>query len=986
MRHCLLFTFIGLFVCTVISNAQEVRYSVPEESWEESFGNHRALIQVDQPEDAVHIKFLWRRHDLSPDKRRMMIIHAESGDTIQNIYRIKVNNELCELVFGPARQAGTYYFYYLPYTPEKRTAFAGNYLSAEPYPEQAWVSRHYLTDKEGRYKEVGKGIVEEIQARSEFDSFFPMEVIATQSETDDFLKSHKDEYLIFPEDRRYPIRMNEALPLRWVEQGPGNKLQGTAQQNEYYTFQLGLFAPHKNIENIQLAFSDLQSSGGNTIPGKAFTCFNTDGIDSWGKAFSKVVNVVQGKVQPLWIGIDISGETVPGNYEGYVDVIPANLEKKRIKIELTVEDHYLADRGDSEPWRHSRLRWLNSTLGLDDIPVRPYTPLKIDNREISCLGRSIRLNDRGMPEQIKARGNQILSQPVNFVIESDNQIVTFPAADFHFKEKKEGRVTWESVTENNLLKIVCEGEMEYDGRMGYRYTVTAKKEIHIHDIRLELPLKKQHATYMVGMGRMGGFTPKEHIARWVDTEDSFWIGSASGGIHCELRGGPYHGPLLFVYKPSPPPSWENAWNGGFRIRSNDETVTASAYSGYRRMRTGESVNYEFALLITPVKDFDIQGQFNNRYFHHTEPTKEVLANGGNIMNVHHATAYNPYINYPFLEPEKMRDFVDQWHDNGWKVKFYYTVREVTNRLPELWALRSLGLEILNDGPGGGYAWLQEHLVNNYMVQWYNYLGEGKADAAIQTSSESRWFNYYIEGLAWLIQNMDIDGLYLDDVAFDRHILKRMRRVMDMHKPECMIDLHSNIGLSKGPINQYAELFPYIDKTWFGEGFNYEIMPVDFWFVELSGMPMGIGNDMLLHMADSNRRGMLFGMTQRGFWPMWKLWDQFGIETAEMSGFWTEHPAVTTDRKDVYATAFIKKDKTLVAIGNWADVPVEVRLQIDWKRLGIDPAESVIVAPAIEDYQPETRFDTGGPFPLSSKGDLLLEISKKDKKESDQLKY
>ena len=110
--------------------------------------------------------------------------------------------------------------------------------------------------------------------------------------------------------------------------------------------------------------------------------------------------------------------------------------------------------------------------------------------------------------------------------------------------------------------------------------------------------------------------------------------------------------------------------------------------------------------------------------------------------------------------------------------------------------------------------------------------------------------------------------------------------------------------------------------------------------------------------------------------MWKLWDQFGIETAEMSGFWTEHPAVTTDRKDVYATAFIKKDKTLVAIGNWADVPVEVRLQIDWKRLGIDPAESVIVAPAIEDYQPETRFDTGGPFPLSSKGDLLLEISKK----------
>ena len=394
------------------------------------------------------------------------------------------------------------------------------------------------------------------------------------------------------------------------------------------------------------------------------------------------------------------------------------------------------------------------------------------------------------------------------------------------------------------------------------------------------------------------------------------------------------------------------------------------------MKAGESVSYEFALLITPVKTFDLQGQFTNRYFHDTEPTKEVLANGGNIMNVHHATAYNPYINYPFLEPDKMRAFVDQWHTRGWKVKFYYTVRELTTRLPELWALRSLGFEVLADGAGGGYAWLQEHLVTHYTVQWYNYLGEGKADAAILTSSESRWYNYYIEGLAWLIKNMDIDGLYLDDVAFDRHILKRMRRVMDMNKPGCMIDLHSNIGLSKGPVNQYAEFFPYIDKTWFGEGFNYDVMPADFWFVELSGMPMGIGNDMLLHMSDSNRRGMVFGMTQRGFFPMWKLWDSFGISTSEMSGFWDDKPAVTTDRNDVYATAYIKKNKTLIAIGNWADKPVEVRLNIDWKRLGLDPSEINIVAPDIEGCQQEKVFNAEGSFPLSSKQDLLLVISKK----------
>ncbi len=203
--------------------------------------------------------------------------------------------------------------------------------------------------------------------------------------------------------------------------------------------------------------------------------------------------------------------------------------------------------------------------------------------------------------------------------------------------------------------------------------MTSKKNINIQDIRIELPVKQQYATYMIGMGRQGGRTPKEHLSRWIESEDSFWIGSASGGIHCELRGGEYNGPMLFLYKPSPPSSWENAWNGGYWIHAPDSTVTASAFSGFRRMKGGESVSYEFALMITPVKTYDFKGQFSNRYFHHTEPTREVLANGGNIMNVHHATPYNPYINYPFLVPDKMSDFIEQWHSRmEGKVLLYCT--------------------------------------------------------------------------------------------------------------------------------------------------------------------------------------------------------------------------------------------------------------------------------------------------------------------------
>ncbi len=65
------------------------------------------------------------------------------------------------------------------------------------------------------------------------------------------------------------------------------------------------------------------------------------------------------------------------------------------------------------------------------------------------------------------------------------------------------------------------------------------------------------------------------------------------------------------------------------------------------------------------------------------------------------------------------------------------------------------------------------------------------DAAILTSGASRWYNFYVEGINWLVRNIPIDGLYLDDVAYDRTILKRVRKVLDRARPGCLIDLHSN---------------------------------------------------------------------------------------------------------------------------------------------------------------------------------------------------
>ena len=146
------------------------------------------------------------------------------------------------------------------------------------------------------------------------------------------------------------------------------------------------------------------------------------------------------------------------------------------------------------------------------------------------------------------------------------------------------------------------------------------------------------------------------------------------------------------------------------------------------------------------------------------------------------------------------------------VNLYYTVRELTNHAPELWALRSLGDEVLVSDVDifnapeaalraqqekelpGGHPWLKEHLVSGYQPAWLQYLEPSKVDGAIDTAIAtqglSRWHNFYLEGLRFLMERTGVDGLYLDGIGYDREIMKRVYRVMKRVTPNSRIDFHS----------------------------------------------------------------------------------------------------------------------------------------------------------------------------------------------------
>jgi hypothetical protein len=967
---------VTLIMCVCCNHPAKILYTVPDSPWPESFGNHRAVLMVSKPADAVALEILWRRHDRNPAEKRFLIIEAQTGDTIDNVYRYHADNERCRLAFGPVKKSGIYFFYYLPYEVQKTYGFFDkDYLKQEQKPAESWLKANGIQDSDGTG--FPKATIKEIQSRTSFDSFYPMEIIPTKEEKQQMVEKLTDDYLLFPEGRENPVRMKDEIPLKWVQSGPSDKYTAKGYRNEYYAFQIGIFASKKNIDNIHVEFTGLKGKKGE-IPATSITCFNTGGVDPYGKPFIKRVNVAQGKVQPLWIGVDIPRDINPGSYRGIVHIKPENAEARSVEIRLEINNKVLNDRGDGEPWRHSRLRWLNSTTGIDDEPVAPYTPLIIRDKTISCLGRSVRLNDQGLPEMIVSRGNEILSEQLYFVVETNSGISSFKKPTFKITEQKDGIIKWESKSENNDFSMICTGNMEFDGHLNFQCDLIPKKDIPVKDIRLELPFRSSCSDYMMGMGLPGGFTPESHTSKWKPTEDSFWMGVPEAGVHCEFVGGTYHGPMLNLYKPEPPKSWNNEGNGGFRVEKSNNKTTAVAFSGKRLLKAADPVRFEWNLLITPVKQINYKSHFEDRYYHAVDPQEEDIRAGIKIINVHHANVYNPYINYPFIHVRQMKDFIDHWHARGMKVKIYYTIRELTDHVTELWALRSLDDEILGSGSGGGYPWLREHLIDNYRHQWFQPFDDIPSDAAIVNSGRvNRWYNYYIEGLAWLVKNVGIDGLYLDDVTYDRQILKRMRKVMEHVKPGCIIDLHSNTGFSLGPANQYTEFFPFIDKLWFGESFDYNHMPPENWLVEASGIPFGLMGDML--QDGGNRwRGMIYGMTARHPWaadadprPVWKIWDEFGIESSVMKGYWEDCPVRTT-RADILATAYIKKGATLVSIASWSDKSVKVNLKIDWKALGLNSQKTLVTAPEIKDFQVNKVFKPGDDITVEpGKGWLLV---------------
>ncbi|KAA9034366.1 hypothetical protein FW778_22635 [Ginsengibacter hankyongi] len=976
--------------------AQEICYGTGK--WDnKEYGNHRAVIEVPVDSDAVWVHVPWRRED-NPEKKSVILVDASTGKTVENIYRVNVNTESGDFIFQPATGKGDYYLYFMPYRTSGSWYFPNTiYPGYVDHCDVTWEKKNNVLTLPDTGR-LPKARVVRFESINTFNSFDPMEIVATKKTVRSFLDQNSNkEFLIFPEDRKHPIRMDTHIPERWAVENESQAFSGSALRNEFYVYQLGIFAAFKALKNVRLVFSDLTEKTGQKIPASSIRCINLQGRDWLGKAFTKEVDIKKGHVQALWIGVDIMKDVSPGLYTGTVTVLAHGIGARLIDVHISVGDGIIADRGYDELFRMARLNWLDSDIGLDDSVFKPYIPVELNRQIVKVLGRTLRFNKYGLPDKITSYftgsndsingiPRDIIAAPVQLVTLQHGEKLKWKSGGPQITEKKEGAVSWRTTEERPDAQMIIRAKMECDGYINYQVDFKAREAMTVDDIQLLIPYAKPVATYMMGLGFKGGLRPERWDWRWNKerANNMVWIGDVNAGLQCKLKNEFPDWTLYNFDKTGTYKDWSNEGLGGCSLSEQGNSFLFKAFTGKKVLRAGQVLHLNFGLLITPLKLLD-NNHWSERYFQSDPPVDNWLTKavekGANVMNIHQGNILNPYINYPFIATDTLKNFIAAARSKGIRCKIYYTVRELSNHTPELWALRSLGNEIFtpgmgsqladqfaDDGTGGnlystGGSWLTEHLRTNYDAAWHSPVQGGGWDMAIRTQGLSRWHNYYLEGLRWLVKNVGIRGIYLDGVGYDREIMKRVRKVLDRSADSCLIDFHSGnnfqpaYGLNS-TANEYMELFPCINSLWLGEMFNYNENP-DYWLVEMSGIPFGLYGEMLNGCGNA-WRGMVYGVTSRLGWggcdpsALWQLWDQFGIKKAKMIGYWDPFLPVKCNSKEVKVTVYRRSDKILIAYASWATQDIHIKLDINWKSVNLNATQVGIRAPSIRDFQ-EAHF-------------------------------
>ena len=737
------------------------------------------------------------------------------------------------------------------------------------------------------------------------------------------------------------------------------------------------------------------------------SCINTDIVDKYGRKSSNTVKLKVNTIQPLFFTVQKTDECA--EFENAVITMNTEKESREFTVCFELADIPVVNNGYNDLWRLSRLNWLNSSLAIDETLVKPFVSPDLSDDCLAVLGREISLGDNGLPQQVCSKFDEavqlcsdvqkkLFAKPAEFVI-GDYSLNGGQTESTAYNNRIENRTV---CTDDNMDTEIL-SVLRYDGQMEYSVKITPKRDFTVSDASLNFYINKDCTRLMHGLGHRA--SAAENLSfKWDNDkqQDSVFIGAVNCGMRVKFKAENYRRPLINIFYKNlplnvPVTTWDNNGRGGIGVRVNDCCTNICAYTGEFEFKKGEIRTFNFELHFTPFKQIDYKKTFGVRYSHSNDLRDEykeidrAAKNGLNYVTFHQGNMIMPFINYPFYEVDRLKKAVSYAREKGIGIKLYYTEREHSNHMAETFVYKALGDEIILRKQGVSHSWQKEKpqwLVDNFGADiipgWFVKYKHGKYkndhDISFIVRPDTRLDNYYIEGLNWLVENVGIKGIYIDDTSLDRTTLERAKKILD--KTDGLIDMHMwnheepRAG-DASCLNLYAELLPFLDSIWLGEGFFYKKYSPEYMLCEVSGIPYGVTGQMLEGGGDFYA-GILYGMNNRFGWgytntvQMYRAWDDFGISDSRMLGYWHSENPVKTDNENVLATVYLKENKALICLYNFSDKREGFSIKIDNKLMGFYPASSKEVK---FNRSRQKAFDMNKTVTLGKRKGIIIKVEK-----------
>ena len=595
--------------------------------------------------------------------------------------------------------------------------------------------------------------------------------------------------------------------------------------------------------------------------------------------------------------------------------------------------------------------WLGSSAGQSDELLPPWTPVVVDDHAVHVWGRVYRFSDLPFPCQIISASQEMLAGPISLCGASAGQSLHWKGTQMSILENSPMRARLHIQATADTLECNATVHIEYDGMLRCDFQLhPTRPKVALEKLDLEIPFRPERAKYLhFWPGRWGSVFNSQAIppdGYQISFKPFFWIGD-------EERG-------LAWFAESDRNFWNVDPNRVIEVRPGKNSTVLTIHLVGEPHQLAAPLEYTFGFQATPVKpmqpdawDYRICHMGNYGIEENPPGILDRLAEYG-VKTICFHEHWTDIQNYPrTTHGEKLRKLVKACHERGIQLLLYHGY-EMSTLAPE-W--EQYHEECLVYPRAGGYKRKPEQTA--YIVCY-----------------RSHWQDFLCDGIAKLMEEYDIDGVYLDGTSEPwgcrnqrhgcgyvkpdgsvgttypifavRQTMRRIYTIVKKHNPNGQVNVHQSTCM-------VIPTLAFATSYWDGEHlqsikrpeFPGEVLPLDAFRAEFMGRNWGVPAELLWYPSGPFQRREAEGLALLHDVPVrpnrmenvavsariWRAFDELGRHEAEWIPYWESPRFVRCHPDSVKVSLYNRPGRGLIVVAfNLSPQEARARLTINLSAL------------------------------------------------------